>query len=408
MAEKKKFKITVQEIVIIVAVLLLAAGFIIYSVFRSRLSSAVDENVEKINSAFEENSSFKSAVSALNSEHLLPDEDGYYYVWFKDKNATETVAYADMNFVSGYVYGENSCCITVYSNGYYGQIVGYSSALSYDILAINVVFSTGTFSPQSENIELDFAKSYLAEKYAGCAFISGGKALCVKDGALTDDEAAYTKSKLYVIDSLSSITAESKGSDEEKEVVSLLSSFTSLTSATVYDSGNYIVEDGCVFTANRSVLKYVFPFAEKVVCPDSVFSIASGALINAKSVTELTIPCEGENIYSLMGGYAKGVKEITFTSCVLSAENLFFGCENLESITLSSGFTRIEEGFFSGASPKEIFFGADTKYVYFDLPQGCRVSVPFGCELSGSISSADYKATQINGAPYKIFGGDIA
>lgn len=406
MAEKKKkFKLTVQEIVVIIAVALVAAGFIVYSVIRHNLSAAedaiTDENITTINDAFNGASSFKEAVSSLGDENLLPDDDGYYYVWFEDEGSAETIAYDDMSFVSGYVYGGNSCCITVYSdeNEAYGKIVGYSSALNYDILAINVVYSTGVFDPLSSDLELDFAKYYLEEKYSDCAFISGGEALCVKDGEMTEDEAAYGKAKLYVIDSLSATTSDGD------EVVTLLSSFTVLKEAVIYDSGKYTEEDGCIFNSNYSVLVYVFPFAEKVVCPDTVSAVKDGALTNARSVTSLTIPCAGDSLYTLMGSYAANLKSVTFTSLVYPADDLFYACENLKSITFLSGFSSFEEGFFDGAKPEEIFFGSDTSYIYFDLNDGVTVYAPFTAELGGSISSAPYTVSGVDGVPYKIFGG---
>lgn len=410
MAEKKKekkFKITVQEIVIIIAVALVAAGFIVYSIIRHNISAAedavTDENITTINEAFEGSSSFKEAVSSLGDENLLPDEDGYYYVRFDDEETTEKIAYEDMTFVSGYVYGENSCCITVYSGEAYGKIVGYSSSLSYDILAINVALSTGVFTPLSSDIELDFAKYYLEEKYSDCAFILNGEALCVKDGEITADEAAYNKAKLYVIDCLSAATVD--GDDGKKEAVTLLSSFTSLEEAVIYDGGEYVEEDGCVFKSNYSALVYVFPFAEKVVCHDTVSAISDGALLNARSVTSLTIPCVGDSLYTLMGDYAANLKSVKFTSLVYLVEDLFYGCAKLESIAFISGFSRFESGFFDGATPKEIFFGSDTSYVYLDLWDGLTAYVPFNAGLQGNISSAGYTVSDIDGVPYKIFGG---
>lgn len=404
--EKKKFKITVQEIVIIIAVALVAAGFIVYSILRSKLSAAedeiTDENITAINSAFSGASSFKEAVSALGTENLLPDEDDYYYVWFDDEGAAEKIAYSDMTFVSGYVYGENSCCITVYSDGSYGEIVGYSAALNYDILAINVAFSTGAFTPLSSDVELDFAKYYLTQKYSDCAFILGGEVLCVVDGEITADGAAYTKAKLYVIDTLSALTVD--GDDGKEEAVTLLSSFTVLEEAVIYDGGKYVEEDGAVFNSNYSALIYAFPFAEKVVCPDTVSAVADGALINARSVTELTIPCAGDSLYTLMGDYAANLKSVTFTSLVYPVDDLFYGCKNLNEVIFSSGFSSFGEGFFDGATPEKIFFGGDTAYIYLDIWEGLTVYAPFNAALGGNIASSSFAVKEINGVSYKIFG----
>lgn len=393
MAAKKR-KITLQEIIIVAAVALLAAGFIIYSVLSSS-SAAVDSTAQEISEVFNSSSSFKSAVNALGDENILPEEEGYYYVWFDDKKEVEKISYDDMTFVSGYVYGENSCCITIYCDGEYGKIVGYSKYLNYDILSVNVVFSTGSFSPLSENIELDFVKYYLTEKCGSCAFISGGKALCVKGGEIAEDDEAYKKSELYVIDTLSS------------SVITLIESFTRLKKAVVYDAGSYIVEDGCIFASRYSTLVYAFPFAESVVCKDGTFSVAEGALVNADNLKEITVPLSGGNLYSLMGENVKNLEKVTFTSCVLAADDLFFGCENLTSVSFKSGFKRFEKGFFDGLELTEIFFGADTEYVYFDFSEGsAAVYVPYETELEGNISSAEYKIIQIDGVKYKAFGGD--
>lgn len=394
MSEKKR-KITVQEIVIIIILLLVAAGFIIYSAVTSS-SDDDDSSASDIEKAFEGSSSFKEAVSALGSENLLPDDDGYYYVWFESDGEVEEVAYDDMTFVSGYVYGENSCCITVYSDEKYGKIVGYSKTLGYDILKINVAYSTGAFSTSCENIEADFAKYYLREKYPDCAFISDGKLKCVEAGEIAESDSALTKTKLYVTDTLTS------------SVISVIATCTSIEEAVIYDCGTYIFENGCIFSAKYAYLEYVFPYVEEATCPEATFGISATALTNAKNLTSLTIPCCGYSLNTLMGAYAANLKSVTFTSCVLEAEELFYGCSSLEDITFLSGFTDFEDGYFSGAAPLYITFEADTEYVYLDIySMGCKeVKLPSSCKVEGEISRAEYTLTDVAGVQYKVYRGN--
>jgi len=393
MAAKKR-RITVQEIVIVIILLLAAAGFIIYSALTT--SSDEDSSLSDIKKAFN-GSSFKEAISSLGSENLLPETDGNYYVWFEgdgSEGEVKEVAYSDMTFVSGYVYGENSCCITVYSDGEYGKIVGYSKTLGYDILKINVASSTATFSTSCENIEADFAKYYLFQKYSDCAFISGGKLMCVTSGEIAQSDNALTKSKLYVADKLTA------------SAISLIATCPNVEEVTIYDSGTYIFENGCIFSANYAYLEYVFPFVTDATCPESTLGVSQSALINAKNLTSLTIPCCGYSLHSLMGAYAANLKSVTFTSCVLGADDMFYGCSAIENITFLSGFARFEKGYFAGATPINITFGYDTEYVYLDfLTIGCkRIKVPYSCALEGEIASAEYSLESENGINYKVYG----
>lgn len=379
-------------------IVLAAVALVIYSVIKNSASSEDDEvsyTTDDIVAAFTNSSSFKEAVSSLGSENVLPDDDGYYYVWFEDDESVETVAYDDMNFVSGYVYGENSCCITVYADKKYGRIVGYDSALGYDILEINVISATGSYTPSCEGIEADFAAQYLLERYGDCAFISGGKLLCVRSGELQEADGATTKSKLYVIDTLTS------------DVISLISSCAAVDKVVIYDCGDYIYEGGCIFAAGYSSLAYVFPFVTEVSCPAATSSVLEGAFANADKVTEIAIPCCGRSLYSIMGGYSANLKSVSFTSLVLEADDLLLGFTSIESLSFGSGFTSFEKGYFDGLNLKNLSFGADVTYLYLDLEEGdgAVVRVPFSCVLEGSIAQAEYSVETEDGIKYKVFKG---
>lgn len=128
----------------------------------------------------------------------------------------------------------------------------------------------------------------------------------------------------------------------------------SLSNATVvyYDTDNMSVENGFMWSKNKTILSYVpYNLSGSYTIPSSVTKIGSGAFGNCTDLTSITIPNSVNTIGSKAFERCTGLTSITIPNSVTSIEkNAFIDCSGLTSITIPSSVTTIAEGAFANCT----------------------------------------------------------
>ena len=113
-----------------------------------------------------------------------------------------------------------------------------------------------------------------------------------------------------------------------------------------------------------------------VKIPDSMLEIHDIAFAECKSLTEIEIP---EKVYHLGVGVFRGCEKLSkvsfaepFNRLVIN-EQMFSGCESLETITIPDYFSAIETSAFSGCSNlTSVIIGSDVRWVGNMAFAGCN------------------------------------
>ena len=141
--------------------------------------------------------------------------------------------------------------------------------------------------------------------------------------------------------------------------VSAFSLNTSLVGFTVADESEYFCQiDGILYDKSATMLICCPSTKTEITIPDSVTTIASGALEYCENLTTVTIPDSVTSIELGAFSSCKGLESITIPNSVTDIASLaFFGCNNLTSVTIPASLTTLsEEVFFQCEKLKSIHF----------------------------------------------------
>ncbi len=355
---------TWQEVLVLLLVAALAAAVAAVAIVNFLASKGEEsESVyDEIAAAFAENGEDGAAIEACG-RHLLPEEDGSYYVFFRAQNAAELVSADDIEAVSGYVDENGCCCIYVVCSYGSGVAAGYSETLEEDVAVIGAFFATGDCDLVSTSLELRFAYYLLAQTYADtCAMEDGTGYRFTADGKEeTENFSAFAR--LVVCGALSDAT------------IAQIRSFTSLQEISIPDSGVYTVTEEGIYDNSGTVLLQAYPFLTAYTRPSKVFALADGCFAGCTKLESVDIPFCGQSMLSLFAAVPDSLKQITFSQYTYGSmeKGIFDGCQNVEGIRFCEGFRRFGKGLFSGlTSLKSLVFADDTEYFYLS---GDAVSV---------------------------------
>ncbi len=159
---------------------------------------------------------------------------------------------------------------------------------------------------------------------------------------------------------------------------------------------NFKSENGCLYDYDMNILlryagtdseftilssvsiigKRAFENSTRLECiyiPDNVVTISDGAFYNSgiKSITGLSsVTTLGQHVFAL----CKSLRSFMMPSSItMVSHRLFYGCEALESVTLSPNTTQIgEESFYLCISLSEIELGEEIKIIGKGAFEGCR------------------------------------
>ena len=128
----------------------------------------------------------------------------------------------------------------------------------------------------------------------------------------------------------------------------------SLCKATItyYDTDNMIIDNGFMWSKNRTILSYVpYELSGSYTIPSNVTKIGIGAFGNCSDLTSITIPSSVKAIGPNAFDRCTGLSSITIPESVTSIEQgTFANCSGLTSITIPNSVTTIGKEAFANCS----------------------------------------------------------
>lgn len=382
--EKKKRSVSVAEIVVIAATVIVAVVLCVSAIlnFIQKKKEGEVSDIPNEPPAEETDPTVEEAVvsaftslsieEAVNSSEEFRSSSGFYYVFLPEEGAAAKVAYEELSLSGGYVYNEFSCVVEVSCPYGSGILAGYDRILEEDVKQINMLDITNRLCFQSEDLERDFVNYIMSRRYEDVCFIDGGacKFFAPSGEYETTDLSSYLK--VVVSDTL------------DENVLALVEKFPNAQEILFSDTGNYKTDEYGVWTKNYAFLYYAFPWITSLSCSEQTYYLKEGSLRNAQKLTSLSMPYTGMSVSACFSGnIPESLKEIVFTSALVSGigRNIFDGCGNVESLTFCDGIQTYERGtFLPCVSLKKVVFAEDTLYYYGEELSGTAVEAPISAE----------------------------
>lgn len=381
--EKKKRSVSVAEIVVIAATVIIAVVLCVSAIlnFIQKKREADVSDLPDAPPAEETDSTEEAVVSAftslsieeaVNSSEEFRPSSGFYYVWLPKEGAAAKVACEELSLSGGYVYDEFSCVVEVSCPYGSGILAGYDRILEEDVKQINMLDITNRLCFQSENLERDFVNYIMFQRYKDVCFIDGGacKFFAVSGEREATDLSPYLK--VVVSDTL------------DETVLALVEKFVNAQEIAFSDTGNYKTDEYGVWTKNYAFLYYAFPWIDSLSCSAQTYYLKAGSLRNAQKLTSLSMPYTGVSVSACFSGnIPESLKEIVFTSAYASGieRDMFDGCGSVERLTFCEGIQTYERGtFLPCLSLKKVVFAEDTLYYYGEELSGAAVEAPVSAE----------------------------